>query len=148
MTKVYKQTMNILLIVLIVVLSGYFILRLCGIVSIYKVETGSMEDGIHAGDHILILNKSNYHKGEIITYQVDEYFITHRIIEINGDEVITKGDANNVEDEAISKEDIVGKVIYNGGLLDILIRYKFVIAGAMIALYLVSCYFESRKKQK
>ena len=148
MNKIFKKIINILLVVLIVILSGYFILRLFGIVSIYKVETGSMEDGIHTGDYILILKKEYYRKGEIITYKVDNYFITHRIIEINENEIITKGDANNVEDEAISKKDIVGKVIYNGGLLNILIQYKFVISGLFIILYLLTCYIDTKTKVK
>ena len=143
--KIFKTIGNTLLILLIIILVEYFVLRLLGFVCIYRVETGSMEDGIHAGDHILILNKKYYHKGEVITYRVGEYYITHRIVEIDGDKVITKGDANNVEDEAISKKDIVGKVIYNGGFLNILIEYKFIIAGFMVAMYLFSCYFESRK---
>ena len=41
----------------------------------------------------------------------DGNLITHRVKRIAEDKVITKGDANNAEDEPIKKEDIVGKVI-------------------------------------
>ena len=32
-------------------------------------------------------------------------------MKIDGDKLITKGDANNTEDKAITKDDIIGKVI-------------------------------------
>lgn len=148
MKKIIKKIINILLIIIIIILATYFLLRLLGKVSIYEVETGSMEDGIHAGDYILILSKENYHVGEIVTYKQDEYFITHRVIRKEKNKLITKGDANNVEDEAINKDDVVGTVIYNGGILNILIRYKFVIAGLFIAFYLLTTYIDTKIKAK
>lgn len=147
MNKILKNISNILLILLIVVLAGYFVFRVLGIVTIYKVETGSMETGIHAGDYILIINKKHYHNRDIITYKQNDYYITHRIVKVEKDKFITKGDANNVEDEPVLKKDVVGKVIYSGNILNVLIDYKFAIAGIMIAFYLVSCYIESRKKK-
>ena len=148
MSKVFKIIMDILLIILIIALSGYIILRTIGIVSIYKVETGSMEDGIHAGDYILIYSKKDYKLGDVVTYKKDNYFITHRIVRIVDDKVITKGDANNANDAAIDISSIVGLVIYSGGLLNILIDFKFTIAGLLIGLYLLSSYFESRKEEE
>ena len=48
----------------------------------------------------------------IIVYRQEDSFITHRVIKINEDTVITKGDANNSEDRQINKNQILGKVIY------------------------------------
>ena len=92
---------------------------------IYEVETGSMEDGIHAGDYILVLKKKEYKLGDVVTYKIDGGFITHRIVEKNGDVIITKGDANNIEDEEITVDNIVGKVVYIGGLLNVAINFKY-----------------------
>lgn len=147
MNKVFKIITDILLIIIIIALLGYFVLRVMGLINIYKVETGSMEDGIHAGDYILILNKKTYHKGEIVTYKKKDYFITHRIVKIKGKEVITKGDANNTIDEAIKMKDIVGKVVYSGGILNFIVDFKFAIAGFLLFAYIMSCYFASRKKE-
>ena len=147
MSKIFKIITDILLILLIIVLAGYFVLRVMGIIAIYKVETGSMEDGIHAGDYILIVDKKTYHKGDIVTYSKGDYFVTHRIVKIDGNSVITKGDANNTNDAAIKINAIVGKVIYNGGWLNFIIEFKFAIVGFMIGIYLLSCYFESRKEE-
>ena len=39
-------------------------------------------------------------------------FITHRVIKIDGQDLITRGDANNSEDKPIKSDQILGKVIY------------------------------------
>ena len=51
MDKIFKIIVDIVFILLILLLAIYFLLRLCGVANIYKVKTGSMEDGIHAGDY-------------------------------------------------------------------------------------------------
>ena len=148
MNKILKWIANLLLILVIIALAGYFILKLTNTIEIYNVKTGSMEGNIHVGDYILILKKSNYNVGDVVTYTSNNGFITHRIIKIDGSKVITKGDANNVEDEAISSKIIIGKVMVSGGLLNIVIKYKYLISGLVLALYLFSCYFESVKDEE
>lgn len=146
MNKIFKIVFDIIFIVSIVLLSIYFILRLLGVVEIYKVKTGSMEDKIHTGDHILIYKKKQYQVGDIVTFQKEEYHVTHRIIKKNGSKVITKGDANNTSDEEIEASSIVGKVIYHGGILNFLIDFKYVIVCGLLGLYLLSMFFEGKEK--
>ncbi len=146
MNRIIKNTINVILILVIVILVGYFILRISGRIKIYNVETGSMEDKIHAGDYILLCKRENYQIGDVVTFTVDNYFVTHRIIKIEGDKITTKGDANNLEDKEIDQNQIVGKMIYSGGILNIIIRYKYVIIAFLIGLYLLSCYIEEEKK--
>ena len=148
MNKIFKLVFDIILIASIVLLSIYLVLRFLGITEIYKVETGSMEDSIHTGDYILILKKNNYQVGDIVTYIKDGYHVTHRIIKKNGDKVVTKGDANNTPDEEISVNNIVGKTIYHGKLLNFLIDFKFAIASLLIGVYLLSLYFEKKEENK
>ena len=145
--KIVKIIIDILLILIIVLLSGYFVLRAINKIEIYNVKTGSMEDNIHVGDYILILKKTNYKVGDIVTYKREDYMITHRIVKIENDTYITKGDANNTEDEAIKKDSIVGKVVLNGGILNIIIDYKFVLVGFLIILYLISCFIGKSNKE-
>lgn len=127
-------------------LIAYFALRTADVVRIYAVETGSMEDKIHTGDYILLYKKGNYKVNDVVTYTVDNYFITHRIIKIENGLITTKGDANNIEDKEIRVDQIIGRVIYCGGILNIIINFKFAIAAALIGLYLLSCYFEDEKE--
>ena len=148
MSKIFKIAFDIIFIFLIIILCLYFILRILGIVKIYEVKTGSMEDGIHVGDYILIVKKNNYKVGDIVTYTKEDYYVTHRIVEKNGNKVITKGDANNIVDEEITASDIVGKVIYHGGILNFFIDFKYIIAGGLLCLYLLSIFFEKKDNKQ
>ena len=148
MSKIFKIAFDIIFIFLIIILCLYFILRILGIVKIYEVKTGSMEDEIHVGDYILIIKKNNYKVGDIVTYTKEDYYVTHRIVEKNGNKVITKGDANNVADEEISVSNIVGKVIYYGGILNFFIDFKYIIAGGLLCLYLLSIFFEKKNNKQ
>ena len=118
------------------------------IAEIYEVKTGSMEDGIHAGDYILIIKQNTYHIGDIVTFKKEDYYVTHRIIKKDGKKVITKGDANNTPDEEIKASSIVGKVIYHGGLLNFIIDYKYILASGLLGLYLLSLFFNTEKQKK
>ncbi len=93
---------------------------------VFTVATGSMEPELNIGDYILV-KKDNYSVGDIVTYFKDDVYVTHRIIEINDNVVITKGDANDVSDKAITKEDIIGKVIMKLNILNFIYNKNFVI---------------------
>lgn len=146
MRNILKTVNNALFIIIIIILAGYFALRMLNKIEIYGVTTGSMENNIHAGDYILIIRKNDYNIGDIVTYKKSDYFITHRIVKKDNNIFVTKGDANNLEDDAINISDIEGKVIMSGGILNIIINYKFAIAAIWLSLYLISCYFDKEKK--
>ena len=146
MRNILKIVNNVLFIIIIIILAGYFALRMLNKIEIYSVTTGSMENNIHAGDYILIIRKNDYNIGDIVTYKKSDYFITHRIVKKDNNIFVTKGDANNLEDDAINISDIEGKVIMSGGILNIIINYKFAIAAIWLSLYLISCYFDKEKK--
>lgn len=82
--------------------------------AILEVASGSMEPNLKVGDLIIIqTNDYNYRPGDIVTYKDDNgSFVTHRIVTINGNEAITRGDANNTVDKPIMLEKIVGKYKY------------------------------------
>lgn len=79
---------------------------------IYRVISGSMQPALQIGNVIIVKKSNNYSERDIITYSNGLTTITHRIIAINNDEVITKGDANEVDDKPINKEQIVGKFFF------------------------------------
>lgn len=81
--------------------------------------SGSAEDHIEVGDLIFTVkpNISELKKGDIISYMEGDIAVTHRIIDITTDEneklsFITKGDANNTEDPAVSEDAVFG--LYKG----------------------------------
>ncbi len=79
---------------------------------IYRVASGSMEPYLKVGDFIVLKKQAQYDAGDVVTYDVNnEYVVTHRIVLINGNEITTKGDANNTNDDPINDKQIIGKVI-------------------------------------
>lgn len=79
--------------------------------SIFEVATGSMAPNINQNDIIITKKNSNYEINDVITFSSDNSYITHRIIGINNNEFITKGDANNTVDKPVNIDNVVGKVI-------------------------------------
>ena len=78
-----------------------------------SVLSGSMESSFSAGDMIIIHSCAQYIPGDIVTFQSEGGFVTHRIIGETGNGFLVKGDANNVRDEeAVPADRIVGKVVW------------------------------------
>ena len=91
--------------------------KFCGI-SFLIVATDSMNPTIKSGELIAIKQSKEYMKNDIVTYlDEDELFVTHRIIDINNKEMITKGDGNNINDSKTNIDKIKGKVIFHSKIL-------------------------------
>lgn len=123
MKKTFTRTINIVLIIFIVLLLIYNTFNLIGKL-VYKqdmpsflgfsaavVLTGSMTDVINPGDMIIIKQQNEYKINDIITYNQDGDYITHRLIQTEEEFYITKGDANDTADKQITKDQIEGKVV-------------------------------------
>ena len=147
MLEVLKKILKIIVNVLTIIIFGVLILIIFAKVnmvltgkqyfdffgySIFKVTTGSMEPTIKENDIIIVKEKSNYNINDIITYESDNAYITHRIVQIYNDQIVTKGDANNAIDTAINKNVIIGAVVKNysglGIWQDILTTPKIIIS--------------------
>ncbi len=79
--------------------------------SVFNVATGSMAPTINQNDIIVVKRYDNYEVGDIVTFKSDNEYITHRIVTVNENNYVTKGDANNAKDVAITKDKVIGKVI-------------------------------------
>ena len=81
--------------------------------SIFKVQTGSMSGAIEQNDIIVVkIGNEDIEPQDIITYVENNYFITHRVLTVENDIIITKGDANNSEDKPINRGQVLGEVVY------------------------------------
>lgn len=77
----------------------------------FVVASGSMSGTIEVDDIIFVKITKNVKDDDIITFIDDDgNLITHRLVNKNGDKYVTKGDVNNVSDDPITKDQIVGKV--------------------------------------
>lgn len=80
--------------------------------SVLSTETGSMAPTIEKGDIVIIKIGDEIRENDIITYKKNNVLITHRIMNIDGDTIIAKGDYNNTEDEPITKSQVIGKSVF------------------------------------
>lgn len=127
----------------------------------FEVISGSMSPNIEKSDFIFIdVGYDDYKIGDIITYESNDSFITHRIIELTDSAVVTKGDANNSADNPINKDKIIGKVVKIvpelGIWVDVITTPKVVLSilATVILITLCFSYFgvddgkNSSKKEK
>ena len=83
--------------------------------SFYHVSTNSMVPVINGGDFIVVKERKEYRVGMDITYQLDKNStpITHRIVEIDGNTIITEGVNNDGDrDDPFDVSCIVGEVVF------------------------------------
>ncbi len=108
---------------------------------IFQVVSRSMENTLKKGDYILVKKSNDYKINDIVTYKENNSFITHRIKKISQDNIITKGDNNNIEDAPIKQSDIVGVYILKLNIIGFFIKYKI-----PIILVLLLCIICCKKK--
>ena len=114
--KIIKSLINILTTLIITIGGVFLILYICGITP-YVVLSGSMEPKIETGSLCFINKHTNIEKikeKDIIAFKMsDGTLVTHRVIEINSDGIVTKGDNNEEADsDIVKKENFVGKNIF------------------------------------
>ena len=84
-------------------------------ISVDSIMSGSMEPVLRTGGIVFTDTKERRPEiGDIVTYQVGETRVTHRVIRKEHKGYVTKGDANNREDPTVVTADqIIGKVIFS-----------------------------------
>ena len=111
--------------------------------AIFEVVSGSMEPTINVKDFIVVKSSDKIEVNDIVTYKEENNFITHRVTKIEGDVLYTKGDANNSEDNKISRDDLIGKVIFTipkvGIIKDLLLNPKVFISLVIFLITFSIC---------
>ena len=80
--------------------------------TIAVVLTGSMEPTIGVNDLIVVEKTNDYKIDDIVVYQDGNLLVVHRIVSIDGETVITSGDANGgALDDPINISQINGEVV-------------------------------------
>jgi len=119
----WGKTINIAAVTLVAVFAILLILTKFSFsgFKIYVVTSGSMAPSIKQGALIVVKKSDNYKIGDIINYKIETNLletVTHRLVRIevsdNKTVYITKGDANNIEDnQKTTLEMINGRVVSN-----------------------------------
>lgn len=77
------------------------------------VISGSMSETIEVNDMVVIHRQDAYRTGDIITFEMDDTLVTHRIVAVAENGFVTRGDANNTEDRyPVTGDRIIGKVVF------------------------------------
>ena len=116
------------------------------------VLSGSMEPEISVGDLLIITEAQSYQVGDVVVFQDGRSSVTHRIVSISEDKVVTRGDANNTEDAPITLEQIKGKVTMVIPLIGYAINLIKTPVGTIcvlaLAVFLLESSFGAEKKKK
>lgn len=150
---------TILLIVLFVLAVLLIGPNLLGMKS-FAVLSGSMEPKIPVGSIVFVdeVEPATLQTGDVITYNLSgSTMVTHRVVDVDveNQSIITKGDANEVEDGApVSFSQVVGKMKMHVpylGYISIYIRTPLGIAaacGVLIVVVLLTFLPEVFKKEE
>lgn len=151
--KVFKKICDIFSTVIIAVFAVVAVLLIGPMLFGCKnmaVISGSMEPDIPVGSVVCVkeTDPSELTEGDVITYAMSgSTMVTHRIVSIDKEnrQIITKGDANDVEDGTpVTFDNVVGKEIFHIPLLGYLSIYIktplgiMVICGVLILLILLN----------
>ncbi len=91
---------------------------------IAAITSSSMWPALKQGDLVFIqgvTGKDQVKMGDIVVYRNPSTgsgqvgFTIHRVVQLNNDNLITKGDANNIEDPAVTYQEIIGKTVVISG---------------------------------
>lgn len=169
MKSFFEKLKNIILNVIILLLVIFMIIGFYSLVqvkiqnkeyvnifgfSFFKVMTGSMEPTIKKDDIIFAKITKDVKENDIIVFEKENVIITHRIIKIEENKIITKGDNNNSDDEAIGKSEIIGKVIFTIKNVSIWKKvfsdYRVLIPGGITIFLIVilTAYKEKNSKEE
>lgn len=116
------------------------------------VLSGSMEPEMSVGDLVIVREKEEYQKEDIVVFQEASILVVHRIIELNANELTTKGDANNIADSPISVSDIKGKVIFTLPFVGFVVEWLKtpigIVATLALSIYLIIASNQEEQSQR
>lgn len=108
----------------------------------YVVLSDSMAPKIRVNDLVYIKKLDEQvplYEGEIIAFYQNGKLVIHRIVEINGDEIITQGDNNDTKDQPISRDSVYGKYLFHVPLVGYILNiYVMLIAIGFYGIYTLS----------
>lgn len=160
--KFIKYFTDVLLVIVIIAVffAGYSLIQLTILdknyvnyfgYTIFEVESGSMAPSINIDDMILVKLDCEVKKGDVITYIQGKDFITHRVVEVLDDKLVTKGDFNNSEDKIVSKDMVLGKIVRIfpklGVWREIILSPKVIaLIFATLILFSLGCAYTGKKR--
>jgi signal peptidase len=98
------------------------------------VLSGSMEPALSVNDLVILKETQDVQKGDVIVYESGSELIIHRVQDVDGDTITTKGDANSIADEPFDRSFVRGKMIAAFPAVGALVRLLKTPAGTIALL--------------
>ena len=127
------------------------IMYLCGIPP-YVVATGSMTPTIPEGSICFVNHNISYDSiviGDIISFRIGEKKqVTHRVVRIDADGLVTQGDANKTEDTSkVVPNNYTGKTVWSVPKIGYIVEFMKsrtgkILAGTVFLILFVSVIFK------
>ena len=115
------------------------------------VLSGSMEPELSVVDLLIVAERDGYAVNDVVVYQDRGTAVTHRIVSISEDEVVTRGDANNTDDDPITPAQIKGEVVLAIPLVGYLVNVIKTPIGTLVilglAIFLLEHSFHAEKEK-
>ena len=80
------------------------------------ITSGSMWPMLKEGDLILIqsIPKEAIKTGDVVVWRNPKGFTIHRVVKLNENTLVTRGDANFKDDEPVAYADVIGRTVMLG----------------------------------
>ena len=111
-------------------------------VGLSVVLSGSMEPTLSVNDLVVVREADSYEVGDVVVYQDGSSLVVHRIISVNGDEIITQGDANNKADEPITASAVKGKMMLSIPFVGAILQFIKTKVGFILIIVATIALFE------
>ncbi len=116
------------------------------------VLSGSMEPELSVDDLLVVVAQDSYEVGDVVVFQNQRTAVVHRIIAINGEEIITRGDANSSDDAPITLANIKGRVALAIPFVGYIVHLIKTPVGTLVllgmAFWLLEASFKKEKAEK
>lgn len=118
------------------------------------VVSNSMYPYLEVNDLIIVKKTNDYEVGDVIVYDEGSVLVVHRLVEIDDQVFVAKGDANNSNDRAYSVSLIKGevvKIIPGMGVLQEVFNnpiVKFICLAIAFVLFELSIKLDKKEKPK
>jgi signal peptidase len=145
-TTLYQTLLWLLTFLLLIAAALVTIPKLFGIYP-YAILSSSMEPTLPQGSLAFVdTNDKDISEGDIVTFTMrnatEQVIVTHRAISVTGEGIITKGDANEVQDmKLLTPDRIIGICVFELPFLGSLMmkmtgRFRIVIIVWLLALHM------------
>ncbi|MBQ1167491.1 MAG: signal peptidase I [Bacteroidales bacterium] len=102
------------------------------------VLSGSMEPTLSVNDLVIVQTADTYAVGDVVVYQSGSSLVIHRIVRVEDKYVVTRGDANNTEDDPVALSAVKGRMVFAIPFLGLPVRLLQSTLGTVLVIVLIA----------